>query len=150
MDAVTYPESKVAKFVNNNMVPLRISFDLQPYATDFNIKWTPTIVTIDSDCKEHHRTLGFLPPMELIPSLLLGMGKAGFDQENYDAALENFEKVIDDYPESDSTPEAIYMRGVALFKKTHEPGHLKDAYEKLSSEYPSSEWERRAKPYELL
>jgi hypothetical protein len=145
LDAVTYPDAKVAKFINENMVPLRVAFDEHPYATDFKVKWTPTIVTIDSECNEHHRTLGFLAPKELIPSLMLGMGKADYDLDSFDSALENFDKVLNDYPDSDSTPEAIYMRG-----ESHEPGHLKDAYKKLLADYPSSEWTRRAQPYDLL
>jgi outer membrane protein assembly factor BamD (BamD/ComL family) len=81
---------------------------------------------------------------------MLGMGKADYDLDRFDSALENFDKVLKEYPDSDSTPEAIYMRGVTLFKKSHEPGHLKDAYKKLLADYPSSEWTRRAQPYDLL
>lgn len=137
-------------FVNENLVALRVGFDEHPYSKDFNIRWTPTIVTIDSECNEHHRTLGFLTPQELIESLILGMGKTDFDLGEFDPAIESFDKLIGEHPESDCAPEAVYMRGVSLYKKTKEAKHLKEAYEKLLSQYPNSPWKRRAQPYDLL
>ncbi len=150
MDAVTYPDSKVVSFISENLIPLQVQFDAQPLASDFNIKWTPTLVTLDADGKEHHRSVGFLAPDELIPSLLLGMGKSCFENERFDEALSYLEKILTDYPASDSAPEAHYLRGVCRYKSTHDPKPLKEAYEKLSKEYPSSEWTKRAYPYRLL
>jgi TolA-binding protein len=150
MDAVTYPESKVIGFISENMIPLRIPFDAQPLSTDFNVTWTPTLITLDSDGKEHHRTVGFLAPEELIPSLLLGIAKSYFETDRFDEALENLQKVLAEHPKSDSAPEAIYLRGVCGYKSTHDPKPLKEAYEKLHAEHPSSEWTRRAYPYRLL
>ena len=36
------------------------------------------------------------------------------------------------------------------FKNTGNPAPLKEAYETLSSQYPDSEWTKRAYPYRLL
>jgi tetratricopeptide (TPR) repeat protein len=150
MDAVTYPDGKVTSFINNNMVPLRVQFDAQPLSTDFNIKWTPTLITLDSGGKEHHRTIGFLSPEGLIPSLLLGMGKSYLETDRFDEALAEFEKLLAEYPKSDSVPEAIYWRGVSRYKATDDPRPLKEAYEQLKAEHTSSEWTKRAYPYRLL
>jgi len=150
MGAVTYPDDRVVNFISENMVPLRIQFDAKPFAGDFNIKWTPTIITLDSEGNEHHRTIGFLAPEELIPSLLLGMAKVHFDADKFDDALTSLGKILSDYPNSDSAPEAIYLRGVSLYKSTDDPKPLKEAYEKLRDEYPKSEWTKRAYPYRLL
>ena len=92
MGAVTYPNQEVISFISENMIPLQVLFDAQPLSTGFNVKWTPTLVTLDTDGKEHHRTVGFLAPEELIPSLLLGMAKSYFETDrfneaNLDAAL---------------------------------------------------------------
>lgn len=149
MDAVTYPNAKTITFINENMIPLRLFFDARPWSVDFNIQWTPTIITLDQEGKEHHRTVGFLSPEELIPSLILGIGKLHFDATQLDDALRYFEK-LSDYPTSDSTPEAIYWRGVSKFKSTHDPIALKEAYQHLETKYPSSEWTKRAYPYRLL
>jgi hypothetical protein len=150
MDAVTYPDEKVSKFITENFIPVRVSYDYQPLATDFNIKWTPTIITIDSDGKEHFRTVGFLAPDDLIASLLLGIGKTHFEHEHFDQAIGVFETLLNSYPKSSCAPEAIYLRGVSQYKSTHSPKPLKAAYEKLSAEYPNDEWTKRAYPYRLL
>jgi hypothetical protein len=150
MDAVTYPNAKVAAFIISTLIPLRVAFDHQPLAGEFNIKWTPTLITLDANGKEHHRTVGFLPHEELIASLLLGMAKVDFDSERMAEALKNLEKLLQEYPKSDAAPEAMYLRGVCGYKSTHKPQPLKEAYEQLAAVYPSSEWTKRAYPYRLL
>jgi len=150
MDAVTYPNKKVIEFINNTIIPLRVSFDSQPLAADYNIKWTPTLIIVDSTGKEHHRTVGFMPPEELVASLMLGMAKTDFDAERFEPALKNLEQLLKDYPKSDAAPEALFMRGVCQYKSTHNPAPLKAAYEKLHEVYPTSEWTKRAYPYRLL
>ncbi|MDF1613797.1 hypothetical protein [Desulfurivibrio dismutans] len=54
MDTVTYPESKVAQFIEKNLVPLRIPSDSKPYPEKFNIKWTPALIVLGPNREEHH------------------------------------------------------------------------------------------------
>lgn len=150
MDAVSYPDLRVVEFVSNNMIPLRVPADAKPLSDDFNVKWTPTIVTLDSEGKEHHRTVGFLPPDELIPSLLLGIGKSCFENEQFDDAMATLQKLMKDYPDSDSAPEGLYLLAVCRYKSSHDAKPLKEGYEQLKAKYPSSEWTKRAYPYRLL
>jgi TolA-binding protein len=150
MDAVTYPEPKVAEFLNSRIIPVRLAFNSQPYAAQYEVKWTPTLITLDADGKEYHRTVGFLSPEALIPSLLLGMAKVFFNGDRFSEALDLFDQLLAGYPKSPSAPEAIYLQGVSRYKSTHDPKPLKGAYEKLQADYPSSEWTQRAYPYRLL
>jgi hypothetical protein len=150
MDAVTYPDPRVIDFIEKRMVPVRVAYNAQPLAADFNVKWTPTLITLDTRGKEHHRTLGFFSPEELIPSLLLGMAKCHFDLDETEEALKPFNAILQDYPESDAAPEAGYLRGVSIFKSTHNAASLKEAYEMLKERYPASPWTKRAYPYRLL
>lgn len=150
MDAVTYPIGSVVDFINQNLVGLRIAFDTQPLARDFNLQWTPTLITLDPEGREHHRTVGFLPPEEFVPSGWLGIAKVHFDAGSFQEALRAMDKILEDHPRSDAAPEAIFLRGVALYKHTHEPKHLKEAYESLQRDWPASEWAKRAQPYRLL
>jgi tetratricopeptide (TPR) repeat protein len=150
MDAVTYPNPAVIEFIQTRMVSLQVAYNAQPLATEFNVKWTPTLVTLDLDGKEHHRTVGFLSPEELIPSLMLGMAKCDFDRERFAEAISALEELLAKYPKSDSAPEAIYLRGVSRYKSTHDTKPLKETYERLQQKYPSSEWTKRASPYRLL
>jgi hypothetical protein len=150
MDAVTYPDSKVSDFIMKNLIPLRVQSSSEPLATSFNVKWTPALITLDENGKEHHRTVGFLPPEELMPSLILGTGKIYFDLDAFAEAIATFDKVISEYPNSDFAPQAVFYRGVCGYKSTHTAGPLKEVYEKLSADYPRSEWAKRALPYRLL
>jgi hypothetical protein len=150
MDAVTYPDEKVARFIDQHMIPLRLQFDAQPYAADFNIKWTPSIITLDADSREHYRTVGFLAPEELISSLLLGIGKSFFDTDIFDKALVYFDNLLTEYPKSDAAPEAIYLQGVCRYKSTKDPKTLKEAYANLHKKFPLNKWTKRAYPYRLL
>jgi TolA-binding protein len=100
--------------------------------------------------KEHHRTVGFLAPDEFIPSLLLGKAKIDFDHEEFAEALVTLGDLLKDYPKSSAAPEAIFLRGVSLYKSTHSPKALKEIYEKLTKDYPDNEWTKRAYPYRLI
>ena len=150
MDAVTYPNESVIEFIQKHLIPLRVAFDAKPLSIDFNVKWTPTLIVLDAEGKEHHRTVGFFPPEELIPSLMLGIAKSNFNRERFSEALSTLDNLLKENPKSDSAPEEIYMQGVCRYKNTHEARPLKEAYEQLQAKYPSSEWTKRAYPYRLL
>jgi hypothetical protein len=150
MGAVTYPDQKVVEFIDANLVPVQLLYNAEPHAADFNIQWTPVAIILDEIGKEHYRTVGFLPPEEFIPSLLLGILKAKFDLKQYGEAAQGGDQLIREYPEARAVPEAIYWHGVANFETTHDPQHLKAAYKRLKAEHPSNEWTQRAEPYDLL
>jgi len=150
MDAVTYPEKHIIDFVTKNYIPLLVPFDAKPLSRDYNIKWTPALITLGPERQEHHRSVGFLDPDAFIASSLLGIGKYHFDNDRFQDALRYFEKVVTDHPDSSSAPEAVFLRGVSFYKSTGDPKPLKDAYETLNSSYPESEWTKRAYPYRLL
>ncbi len=150
MDAVTYPDEKVINFINHHFVPLRLPSDAKPYAADFNIHWTPSIIILDEKGREHHRTMGFLAPDEFIPSLYLAIGKLSFDSENMDKARVYFDNLLTEYPKSDFAPQGIYLEGVTKYKSTHDPKPLREAYDTLSSRFPASYWTKRAYPYRLI
>jgi thioredoxin-related protein len=150
MDAVTYPEKTVVEFIKENVIPLQIQFNEEPYTSEFRVKWTPTLVTLDSEGEEHHRTVGFFDANQFVPSLMLGIAKVAFDGDQFETALKYLESLLADYSKSNSAPEAIYLRGVCMYKSTEDPGHLKKAYETLLASYPDNEWTNRAYPYRLL
>ena len=149
MGAVTYPKPEVVEFVEQNLVPLQVPSNAD-LAKEFNLQWTPTLIALDAEGKEHHRAIGFLPPEELIPMLMLGIAKCHFDRQQFDKAISTLEKLLAQHPKSDAAPEAVYLLGVARFKSTRDPKPLKQAYEQLSSQYAASEWTKRASPYRLL
>jgi hypothetical protein len=150
MGAVTYPDQQVSEFINTNLIPIQLLSNAKPYADDFNIQWTPAIIVLDENGKEHFRTIGFLPPEEFIPAVRFGIPKIHFDHKQYREAIDGADKLIKDYPNSRIVPETIYWQGVARFEETNDPQYLKAIYKKLQADYPSSEWTQRAEPYNLL
>ncbi|OGQ97709.1 MAG: hypothetical protein A2521_02045 [Deltaproteobacteria bacterium RIFOXYD12_FULL_57_12] len=149
MGAVTYPNEAVITFINEKVVPLRIGSAEQP-AKDFSINWTPALLILDKNGKEHHRSIGFLEPEELISAIVLGIGKMHYDAGEFKEAITFFEKIVDKSPGSDSAPEAVFLAGVSRYKSTKNALPLKEAYEHLLKEYPLSPWAKRASPYRLL
>ena len=150
MDAVTYPQHKVIEFFDKHLAPVRVLFTSQPLPQQFKVQLTPTLVLLDAEGDEHHRTVGFLPPEELIPSLMLGIAKSHFDRGEYSLAAKFLEQLLAEYPKSAAAPEATYYLGVSRYKDTHDPGMLKQAAEALQANYPESEWAKRASVYQLL
>jgi outer membrane protein assembly factor BamD (BamD/ComL family) len=78
------------------------------------------------------------------------MAKTRFEQQQYAEALSVIQQILDGYPRSGSAPEALFLKGVAGYKSTHDPKPLKESYEQLEAHYPSSDWTKRAYPYRLL
>ncbi|MGB6066034.1 MAG: tetratricopeptide repeat protein [Desulfomonilaceae bacterium] len=150
MDAVTYSNKKVAEFINANMIPVRVPHNQKPLTEEFKVKWTPTVITLDQDGKEQQRTIGFLPPSELIPSLMLGIGKTRLERGEFAQAIPELKEVSAKYPTSDSAPEAVFYLGVAQFKSTHDLKYLRQAYDKLAAQYPKSQWAMKASPYSSI
>lgn len=149
MDAVTYPSIDVINFIADKFVPLRAPYDSELGST-FGITWTPTIIVLDFYGREHYRSVGFLPPEEFIPALLLGMAKLDFDANEQNDAVLHLNSLLEKYPHSAAAPEAVYLRGVSRYKGSHDASALKEAYQTLQARYPQSEWTRRAQPYSLL
>jgi thioredoxin-related protein len=147
MDAVTYPNPAVVQFIEKNVVPVRILYNQQPLASQFKVKWTPTLILLDAEGNEVYRSEGFLPPDNLIPALILGIGKLELQHAVYDKAASHFSNIVSKYSESDEAPEAVYFLGVARFKATHDLKAMRDAYENLKAKYPKSSWTKKAQPY---
>ena len=150
MDAVTFPDRAVTNFIIDKMIALRAPAGTKTLAADFRVLWTPTLIVLDYYGKEHQRTLGYLPPDEMVASLLLGIGKAGLGNDHFNEAVLQFNTLLNGYPNSACAPEAVYLRGVARYKSSHAASALKDCYKELSQEYPASEWAKRAEPFSLL
>ena len=119
-------------------------------AKRFSVKWTPTIIIFDKDVSEHHRFIGFLPPDDFIGQLILGKGKAEFDLDHFEQAVQSFREILVRYPRADAAPEAQYFLGVAKYKASHDPKELKLGLEVLQRDYPNSEWTKKAQVYALI
>lgn len=150
MDTVTFQNNDVANYILEKMVPLRVPVSNNPLASEFRVAWTPTFVILDYYGKEYQRTVGFIPADEMVAQLILGIGKTGFANDQFNEAVLQFSTLLNGYPQSACAPEAVYWRAVARYKSSHSPAALKECYSQLSTQYPGSEWTRRAEPFALL
>jgi len=149
MSAVTYSDERVQAFLDG-WAKARLHCEWEdptPEMRRFGIVWTPTFIVLDPDGAEHHRTVGFLSPEEFIAQLNLGKAKIEFDHERFEPAGELLRRVIEDCPRCPVAPEASYFLGVSKYKETHDAHKLRETWERLSRDYPGSEWAHKAEPF---
>ena len=153
MNTGPYSDPAVIEFINGNFVPVRTEcFWAHPteLMRRFGIQWTPTFLIHDTDGKEHHRFVGYVPVDDLLAHLWLGRAKILYDTDRFGEAIPLFETVLSRHPGAGAAPEAAFLRGVSGFKSTHDPKELRKTYDLLTARYPDSEWARRAEPYSLI
>jgi len=153
MNTDTYSQDAVVDFLLQNFIPVRSQCFFDHFTAmmrRYQVKWTPTFLVLDQDGREHHRVVGFLHPEDFMGQLQLGKAKLLYDQDRLDKAASEFQTVIDRFPKTAAAEEATFLLGVTGYKRTHQAGELKKGWEKLSQDYPQSDWTRRAKPYSAL
>lgn len=150
MAAVTFPELAVANFLTDKLVAVQIPVSSGTLATEFRVTWTPTLIMLDYYGKEHLRSVGFVPPEEMVPLMLLGQARVALDLGQYNEAVVQLNTLLNGNPVSVWAPEAVFMRGVSRFKASQDPRGLKEAQAQLARDYPGSEWQKKAEPYRLI
>ena len=145
MDTVTYPDERVASFVQQHFIPVRVMVKEKPeVAAAFDVVWTPNVVVGDESGKTHYRIEGYLPPEDFMAQLALGLGRYYLDRQDFARAVHHFEEVSRRHQGTDAGAQALYWLGVARYKQSKDPAQLRPSWEQLIREYPNSEWARRA------
>jgi hypothetical protein len=148
MDAVTYPDGKVAEYVFEYFIPWHVNYSTESeLLRRYDITWTPTVIFGDENGNEHYREVGYLPPHIFIAYLAMGRAQVAWRTHNYSEAGELFDALASDYPESSLAPEALYFRGVCRHKATGADVHLFEAAGALERLYPQSDWMLRSRPW---
>jgi tetratricopeptide (TPR) repeat protein len=146
MDTVTYPDSRVAQFVQGHFLAVRVKVKEEPdLGKDYLVSWTPNVVVLDENGAVHYRVEGYLPPDEFIAHLSLGLGKYWLNRKQFAQAAERFDEVAARHHGTNAGAEALYWLGVAQYKQSHDPAQLRPSWQRLANEYPDSEWTRRAR-----
>lgn len=147
MSTVTYSTEGMGSFIDLNFIPVQIEVTNKALMEKYGVSWTPTILVLDADGKEHYRVVGYVPPEEFIPLFMVGKARWALDTGNYALARATLEEMMTRCPHPRAAAEAIYFLGVARYKMDHDPKPLRTAYEELKANYADSEWFRRAEPY---
>jgi hypothetical protein len=150
MGAVTYPNEKVARFIDLNFIPVQIQTTNAELMEKYVVKWTPTILVVDADGREQYRTVGFFTPDDFIASFMVGKGHWYLGSEQFPEAQGMFREVQEHYPDSEAAAEGTFFGGVARYKETHNPKALREAYDVLTAKFPRSMWTKQADHYRLI
>ncbi len=144
MDAVTYPQEEVTRYILDHFVPVRIDTDEQPELTlQYRSSWTPTFVILGSDGPEYYRETGYLPPRELLAHLSLALGRASFEQRDFAEASRHLATMVDRYGESELVPEALYFLGVSKNKLSGKADERRAVWRQIIDQYPKSDWAKK-------
>lgn len=150
MSAVTYSVPAVIDFIDSQVVPLKLTPKSEPQASQFWVRWTPTLCVLDQAGNPHHKMIGFLSAQELLPHLLLGQALAQVAHNKFKEALALLETLLQDHPRSFAAPQAVYYRAICRYRATEDPTNLRIGHETLAANYPGSEWVLRTQPYTLI
>ena len=153
MNAGPYSDEKVREFIEEQYVPLKSECfwkERTELMKRFDIAWTPTFLIQDSEGVVHRKLVGYIPVDDFLAQLKFGKGFIFFEKQRNEEATKWFQRAIEEHPGAGVAPEAVFFLGVAEYKKIHEAGALRRAYDTLSEKYPRSEWARRAEPYSAI
>jgi hypothetical protein len=146
MDTVTYPDPRVAEFIEHHFAPVRLPVkEHRDLVDEYLVSWTPNIVIADDRGRIHYRIEGYLPPAEFVARLSLAAGKWLFNRRQYVAAADRFKEVAGRHPRTEAAAEALYWLGPAAYKQSHDPADLRAGWQRLAQECPDSEWTTRSR-----
>jgi hypothetical protein len=144
-----YPDRRVAEFIGTHFVPVRVHVKEQPdqfqeLGQRFNAHWTPTTLIVDHSGAERHRIEGFLPADDFLAQLKLGLAHAKFNRGLFTEAEQQFSAVVEDHPNTEAAPEALYWAGAARFKALNDPTALSATAEEFRNRYTDTSWAKKA------
>jgi thioredoxin-like negative regulator of GroEL len=140
-----YPDPRVTEFITSHFVTARVHIKEQPAMWHrFGVRWTPTVLVLAPDGKEVRRVEGYLPADELLGQLGLALGYLAVAKKEWPRAEQEFERVADEFPETDAAPEAQYWAGVARYSASHDASALKETARRFAQRYKTTSWAKRA------
>ncbi len=140
-----YPDERVARFVSERFVPVKIHIKERPSVFErFGARWTPTLLVLDASGAERYRFEGYLPPEDFLAQLKLGLGHAALAAGKLEEAGNRFREVVDAHPNADAAPEALYWAGVSRYKATHDGAALAETARAMAKRYPDTTWAKKA------
>lgn len=126
-------------------MPVKIHIAEQPQVFGrFGAIWTPTLAVVEPDGEERHRFVGYLPAEDFLSQLSLGLAHRQAGRKRWDEAGELFREVVEEYPETEAAPEALYWAGVARYQGEGDPETLADTAAAFTERYTESDWAKKA------
>lgn len=144
-----YPDERVVRLVTFEFVPIRIHVRdadnvYARLSQQLNVQWTPTVLILDEDGVERHRIEGFLPVDDFLAQLKLGLARIAFQRGAFDEAERRFRQVVEEHPQSEAAPEALYWAGVSRYKGKGDASALAETASAFTTRYTDSAWAKKA------
>jgi TolA-binding protein len=145
MDAVTYPETRVQKALNEGFVPVKVNFKEQAdQAQALDAVWTPTFQFRAADGRLARSTSGYLAPEAFLTELAIGRGLVAVLERRFADAESAMREAVQVTPASVQTPEALYWLAVTRYKTSGKPDGLMETWNELLDRFPQTTWAMRA------
>lgn len=140
-----YPNPRVADFISRNFIPVKIHVKEQPQNFQrFGAQWTPTEIILDSEGTERYRFEGFLPAEDFIAHLQSGLARSAFEHNHWQEAERLYRQIVEQFPNTELAPEALYWAGVAKYKGTGNAAALGETAANFKKKYTESSWAKKA------
>jgi thioredoxin-like negative regulator of GroEL len=135
----------VERFINENFIPVKVHIKEQPQTFQrFGAQWTPTIQILDSGGTKRHQFEGFLPADDFLAQLKLGLAQIAFAREDWNSAEQLFREIVEQLPNTDAAPEALYWAGVSRYKASGDAKALGETAQQFKNKYAQSGWAKKA------
>lgn len=149
MDTVTYPDAQVQEALGEHAVAAQFNTyepndQVKRLMRRFRQVWTPTLIFLDHHEIELRRTVGFVPPDDLVAEVGLAVDMAHLMHAEFDKAFDQFRAVRERHGQQDAGAEALYWAGVAALRSNGTADELLVQWNELKTEYPHSPWWTKA------
>ena len=98
---------------------------------------------LDLATQEYQQYLTYFPNTELAASAQYYLGEISYNRSDYKGAVQAFDAVLERYPNNAKTPDARYMKGMALAKDGQRTRAIQELRSLVQSN-PNSEQARKA------
>ena len=149
MGAVTYPETDVVEFINQNFCALKVNVtdpgsDGSVLLRCHRLLWEPGLVVMDHRETEVMRWIGYLPPKAFIGQLSIALGKVSSLYSRQREALDWFSAAAN-CGERDLEAESLYWAGITEYRiQGGDKSVLQEKWRVLQADYSDTSWWQRA------
>jgi TolA-binding protein len=131
--------------ISKDFIPVKNHIKENPEGFErFGAQWTPTVIIADSRGTERYRFEGFLPPDEFLPQVEFGLAKAAFAAGDFARAESLFRGIVEQHPNADIAPEALYWAGVSKYKASGDAAALGETATAFKSRYADTVWAKKS------
>jgi len=99
---------------------------------------------LDLALQEYQQYLQYYGNTELAPNAQFYIGQIHYDRNEFPAALEAFDTVLERYSENNKTPDAMYMKGMTLLR-SGQRNQAATEFLNVIEQYPNTEVADKAK-----